>query len=104
MGKKNATIDAHVSNTIWTPPERGWTKINSDGAFSKDDNRAGIRVVLLDGSGILIDGIAKNVQGNYVLMVESLALKRGVQLAIENKVEKAIFETDSSELYLLSLM
>ncbi|KAH1115078.1 hypothetical protein J1N35_008456 [Gossypium stocksii] len=44
---------------------------------------------------MVLDGAAEKVIANEVEIVEALAITNGVELAVDNRWEKAILETDS---------
>ncbi|KAI5323782.1 hypothetical protein L3X38_032854 [Prunus dulcis] len=69
-------VNLSVDNLFarWSPPRRGWFKVNSDAAWRKDTNRAGLGVMIRDSEGLLCDGSAEN----------SLVLKAGVDGKHEN--------------------
>ena len=69
-----------------TRPEEGWMKVNCDGAFStkEEGNRreeAGIGVVVRDGNGRVVTGVARKMRLKSGLESEAATLREGVFLA-----------------------
>jgi ribonuclease HI len=79
----------------WLPPAEGWTKINTDGAFSKDSETGDRGVVLRDHHGSFISGAC-----HFFSLVsepeqaELLACRMGLQLAKSLGLRKVVLETD----------
>ena len=63
--------------------ENGWMKINCDGSFVKQKGAAGVRVVVKNGNGCLIDGVCEEVLADSPLVVEALVVKKGIKLALD---------------------
>ncbi|OMO70992.1 reverse transcriptase [Corchorus capsularis] len=103
----NVLVDNLVKDTevnadgkqSWQKPEFGWLKINCDGAFIKETHKAGIGVVVRDSGGRLLDGACESVKANSAEMVEAYALKKGVELAVQRKFDKVVFETYCRTVY-----
>jgi hypothetical protein len=49
--KTNAAVRGDQAEEHWLPPQPGWHKVNSDGAFSKVDNHGGGGVIVRDHHG-----------------------------------------------------
>ena len=54
----------------WTAPKKGWYKVNSDGGFRKESGNVGIRVVVRNVKGVLVDGYSGRVKADNELVVE----------------------------------
>jgi ribonuclease HI len=79
----------------WLPPERGWTKLNADGAFSVKDGSGGCGVVMGDHDGVFQAGISHF----FHLAVdperaELHACKQALVLARTKGLPKIVLETD----------
>ena len=46
----------------WAPPRVGWFKTNFEAAIFKDDDRAGMGVVIRDNNGLVMASLSQNVQ------------------------------------------
>ena len=79
----------------WKKPAEDWIKINSDGAFNKEELNAGIGIIARDGHGPLMDGSSLPVHCGNALQSEALALKEAAKLAYQRKDAKVEFEIDS---------
>ncbi|BFG21667.1 hypothetical protein CerSpe_079410 [Prunus speciosa] len=79
----------------WSPPRRGWFKVNSDAAWRKDTNRAGLGVMIRDSEGLLCGGSAEGIICPSVLLAEAKAALGGLKLALDSNYRKVNMETDS---------
>ncbi|KAK5773524.1 hypothetical protein PVK06_049830 [Gossypium arboreum] len=75
----------------------GW--VNTDGAFDLVTRDAGVGVVVRNCNGEMINGFGCLVNVSSAVMSEFRACEQGVQLALWNKYEKVVFETDSLEVF-----
>ena len=64
----------------WAPPRVGWHKTNFDAAIFKDDDRAGVGVVIRDNNGLVMASLSQNVR--LVTSMEEMEATAAVQ-AIE---------------------
>ncbi|OMO86776.1 hypothetical protein CCACVL1_09458, partial [Corchorus capsularis] len=83
----------------WEPPEKGWIKCNSDGAFDQNSNEAGYGVVIRDEKGRLLDGTCNNCVASSALQAEAIALEQALSLVVQKQMDRVSFEVDSSVLY-----
>ena len=88
----------------WKRPAEGWVKINCDGAFkikqgSVTENEVGIGVVIRNKNREMVAGITKKVLIGSSIEAEAVALREGVWLAAERKMDRIMLETDSEILY-----
>ncbi|KAK0578174.1 hypothetical protein LWI29_006271 [Acer saccharum] len=73
-----------VKRPIWCPPEVGMWKINSDAALCSRDRVAGLGFIVRNSSGNLcLAAMHKWVASFSPLVAEVLAVKTGVQMAIQ---------------------
>ena len=77
----------------WKPPEEGWIKCNSDGAFYSDGSGA-TGAVLCDHHGCFKGGSARW----YATCMEALACRDGLSLAVKSGATSELLETDCQEL------
>jgi hypothetical protein len=86
---------ANQSEEHWLPPEEGWVKVNSDGAFLKEGGHGRGGVILRDHHGGFIAG-----SSHFFPLVADperaklLACKHAVLLAREQGVTKLVMELD----------
>ncbi|KAF7822157.1 reverse transcriptase [Senna tora] len=59
-------------------------KINTDGAFLLKENKAGLRVVVRNSDGVVIDGLARSVDNVSAAFSEAIAMKGALELGKEN--------------------
>lgn len=87
----------------WTPPPRGWYKINFDGSVYNDGSRrASIGGVIRDGAGRVVLAFAEQTEHSTVGIVEARAMIRGLQLARELGLQRVMVEGD--DLVLVQLL
>ena len=80
----------------WQPPAHQQYKINFDGALFKDENQAGIGVVIRDSKGWVMVSLAQRIPlPNTAIEVEALAARRAMKLALETGLNKGVLEGDS---------
>ena len=80
----------------WQPPPANLIKINFDGAMFKDDERAGIGVVVRDSQGLVLASLSQNIPlPHSVVILETLAACRALEFSLELGFDKAILEGDS---------
>lgn len=83
----------------WKPPDEGWVKCNTDGAFYPGVQHGAIGLVLRDASGNFVAGRAQWYQYSLdALTVEAMACRDGAILARDNGVQQLVLETDCQEL------
>jgi ribonuclease HI len=79
----------------WVVPDHGWCKVNSDGAFRKEDHCGGGGVVIRGHHGDFIAGASHFFPHTAdPECAELLACRQGLLLAREARVAKVILETD----------
>jgi ribonuclease HI len=79
----------------WVVPGQGWCKVNSDGAFRKEDHCGGGGVVIRDHHGDFIAGACHFFPHTADReCAELLACRQGLLLAREVRVAKVVLETD----------
>ncbi|KAL6620539.1 hypothetical protein ACP70R_035678 [Stipagrostis hirtigluma subsp. patula] len=87
----------------WTPPPRGWFKINFDGSvYSDGSGRASIGGAIRDSAGRVVLVFAELTEHSTVGIVEARAMIRGLQLARGLRLERVVAEGD--DLVLVQLL
>ena len=82
--------------THWKPPDRGTWKINFDGAMHKDTGAAGVGVVVRNHQGHAVAAYTKRFHlPPTPAIIEALAARAAVHLALELKLDQVSFEGDS---------
>ena len=80
----------------WQPPPANLIKINFDGAAFKDDERAGIGVVIRDNQGLVLASLSQNIPlPHSVVTLETLAACKALEFSLELGFNKAVLEGDS---------
>lgn len=82
------------SVSAWKPPPVGVIKINCDGAFVNETKRAGLGVIFRDYAGDLIESACVTTVASSDFMAEALALKKGMQMALDLDMKEVMFESD----------
>ncbi|TVU37137.1 hypothetical protein EJB05_10434, partial [Eragrostis curvula] len=81
----------------WKPPDTGWVKVNSDGAFQMNSSTGASGVIVRDERG---DTLA--VEGRWMeyladaITAEAMAARNGLSLAVALGYDKVILEVDNS--------
>ncbi|KAF7814503.1 reverse transcriptase [Senna tora] len=78
----------------WQPPAPSFVKVNTDGAFSVGDGKAGIGVVFRNVSGGVLDGCAALVDANSAFMSEALAVRKALEMAVSLGFCNLMVESD----------
>nr|XP_023904539.1 uncharacterized protein LOC112016250 [Quercus suber] len=82
--------------TQWQPPAHQQYKINFDGALFKDENQAGLGVVIRDSKGQVMVSLAQRIPlPSTAIEVEALAARRALEMALETGLNKGVLEGDS---------
>lgn len=79
---------------VWSPPEQGWTKVNTDDASGKDEDWNAAGSVLRDSNGKWITGFQKFVGKGSALNSELWAILLGLQVAKDRGIDIVILESD----------
>ncbi|PPR97688.1 hypothetical protein GOBAR_AA22987 [Gossypium barbadense] len=66
-------------------------KINCDGMFDVKYSEAGVGVICRDCRGMVLDGAAEKVTADEVEVVEAMAVTKGVQLGVKNRLGDLCF-------------
>jgi ribonuclease HI len=83
----------------WTPPPRGWFKLNFDGSvYNGGSARASIGGVIRDSAGRVVVSFAEKTEHSTVGVVEARALRRGLLLARELGLDRVVAEGDDQVL------
>ena len=102
--KEGTNQNGNRGEEEWTIPEEMWMKVNCHGAFSikEEGNRreeAGIGVVVRDGNGRVVTGVARKMILKSGIEVEAAALRDGVFLAESMGIQKIVLEIDSEIMF-----
>ena len=82
--------------TSWQPPGPLQYKVNVDGALFEADNTASLGVVIRNEHGQVMASLFKHILlPPTVLEVEALAVRRGLELAVEMGFRNIVLESDS---------
>ncbi|KAK2651128.1 hypothetical protein Ddye_018617 [Dipteronia dyeriana] len=90
----------HVSNFMddssWIPPPLGRLKINTDTAIDVAKKRVGIGIIVRDSTGAVMASSSQQVKASYdPHTVESLAIYKGLQFALESGFWNCVLESDA---------
>ncbi|KAL6851773.1 hypothetical protein ACP4OV_020337 [Aristida adscensionis] len=87
----------------WTPPPRGWFKLNFDGSVYHDGSgRASVGGAIRDSAGRVVLAFAERTDHSTVGIVEARALIRGLQHARGLRLDRVVAEGD--DLVLVQLL
>lgn len=82
----------------WSPPEMGWTKLNTDGSFIAPTGAAGGGMILHDDRGEIIYIACREIRNcDSALEVELAACREGIYLDLHRTDLPIIDELDSAE-------
>lgn len=79
----------------WNAPSEGCVKINSDATIDQRGGRSRIRVLVQDCHNKILASMIDIHGGLTPLLVEILAIREGVRLAVRLGLKRVIFEADS---------
>lgn len=82
-------------NCRWSPPPKGWTKLNFDGAARGNPGVAGIGCIINDESGKWLAKLAKPINPTTNNLAEFAALEEGLQVCHYLGISNLIIEGDS---------
>ncbi|KAK6138093.1 hypothetical protein DH2020_028157 [Rehmannia glutinosa] len=80
---------------IWSKPDFGWVKVNTNGASRGNPGPAGCGGVLRDSSGSIIAGFSKFINHSSNVHAELMSILFGLELAMELDLPKIWIESDS---------
>jgi hypothetical protein len=79
----------------WSPPPRGWYKLNFDGSVYHDGSaRASIGGAIRDSDGRVVLAFAEPTEHSTVGIVEARAMARGLCLALGLNLQRVVVEGD----------
>ncbi|CAM0907844.1 unnamed protein product [Alopecurus aequalis] len=92
-------IDQHSEQVLhWSPPPKGWCKLNTDGSFGAEGD-AGAGMVVRDHSGdIILSACRQLLSCRDALQAELSAVMEGLSLALQWCNQPLIIETDCLEI------
>ncbi|KAF8762283.1 hypothetical protein HU200_009631 [Digitaria exilis] len=83
----------------WTPPVKGWTKVNVDGSFVAQTGGAGVGVVARDDQGRALFAVCQELRRCAdAAEAEATACLLGVRLGAERTPGRVVLETDCARL------
>lgn len=83
---------------VWEKPEKGWTKLNFDGSSKGKANKASIGGVFRNHKAEFILGYAESIGRANSTIAELAALRRGLELVLENGWNDVWLEGDAKTL------
>lgn len=90
----------HPQHTRWKPPDRGFYKVNYDGAVFAEQGKAGISVIIRNSNGDVMASMSQLVQlPTTITQVEAMAARKAAEFALEVGINKVVLEGDSEIVY-----
>ncbi|GAA0158173.1 hypothetical protein LIER_15268 [Lithospermum erythrorhizon] len=87
------------NDQVWTKPQQGWTKMNTDAAWVQGTGFGAGGAVCRDSNGNFLGASCWKLEGaGSPLMAETLALRGGVEFAYYNQWRNIEIESDSKQL------
>ena len=84
------------SHIKWKPPDPNCLKVNLDGAFFREENMAGVRVIIHDEKGQIIASMAEKVPlPNSIAALEAIAAVKALNFATKLGISSVVVEGDS---------
>ena len=84
------------SHIKWKPPDPNCLKVNFDGAFFREENMAGVRVIIHDEKGQIIASMAEKVPlPNSIVALEAVAAVKALNFATKLGISSVVVEGDS---------
>ena len=92
---RTGTTSTSHSSSQWQPPTSSVYKINFDGALLMKEQRAGIRVAILNENGLIMVSSSQQIPlPGTVVEVEALAARKALELALDCGLDRVILEGD----------
>ena len=92
---RTGTASTSHSSSQWLPPTSSVYKINFDGALFMKEQRAGIRVAILNENGLVMVSSSQQIPlPGTVVEVEALAARKALELALNCGLDRVILEGD----------
>ncbi|XP_043687639.1 uncharacterized protein LOC122638854 [Telopea speciosissima] len=85
-------------SSVWHPPPRGVSKINSNASLGTGKKAGGLGFVLRNSHGDCLRAVSKPAQFHTAIIREALAMRDAVLYALGDCVEKVVVESDSLDL------
>ena len=85
----------------WEKPPRGWVKFNTDGSAMRNPERAGGGGLIKDHDGVWLKGFARGIGYTNSILAELWALRDGLLLAKEMRIQQLIIELDALSVVIL---
>lgn len=82
----------------WEKPKAGWTKLNFDGSMKGKTGKASIGGVFRDHNAEFLLGYAESIGKTTSTVAELAALRRGLELILENRWRDVWLEGDAKAL------
>ncbi|XP_075669817.1 uncharacterized protein LOC142639542 [Castanea sativa] len=102
LGENQACLEVSVSpkqsavNVKWTPPSPTRYKINVDGAMSKEQQIAGVGILIRDDEGHLIGACNKKIEAPLgAIEAEAKAAELGLQFVKDMSIQDFTLESNS---------
>ena len=79
------------ARTRWKAPPSEFSKVNFDGVIFKEEDKAGIGVIIRDCQGLVLASMSQIIPlGLNIVELETLAVAKALQLAIDLGLSKVI--------------
>ncbi|KAA3481205.1 putative (S)-N-methylcoclaurine 3'-hydroxylase isozyme 2 [Gossypium australe] len=85
-----------VTTIYWSPPERGWIKLNTDGALPSYRSGASIGGMFRDADANWLCRFSLCIGKDTIFNIEARVVLQGLQIAWENKYRKLELEYDNT--------
>lgn len=82
--------------TLWTSPDAGNRKLNTDGCWNGSNRKAGIGGIFRDSNCKWILGFYGSINCDSTIESEFLAIYRGLTIILEKNMRNVAIESDSS--------
>ncbi|KAL9683157.1 hypothetical protein QQ045_014973 [Rhodiola kirilowii] len=93
-------VTSLVGTGSWNPPEIGYLKINVDGAWDWETQKAGVGMCCRDIGGVFLFVKAEPILSlGSSFEAETCSLLRSLEVAEERNLKKVIFELDCAEVF-----
>lgn len=85
-------------SSLWRPPRSNFIKINTDAQFDPNSGHGFSGIVCRDEYGRLISGVTSQIYASSAFVVEALALREAISLAVTLNLPSVVVESDCQEL------
>ncbi|CAI9755139.1 unnamed protein product [Fraxinus pennsylvanica] len=98
LGVQCRNLHKKSIDVTWEKPDIGWTKLNYDGSCKCKTGKSSIGGIFRNHNAEFLLGYAESIGNSNSMIAEFAALRRGLELVLENGWNDILLEGDSKSL------